>query len=90
MENLSQVIMQLIVLSILTTLLWSWLSSPILNLFKLKKENQELKYKLKELSVSDYNKTKDLLPELIRLCHPDKHDNSSLSNKVTKWLLSQK
>ncbi len=90
MENLPQAIIQLIALSILTTLLWSWLSSPILNLLKLKKENQELKSKLKELSASDYNETKDHLPELIRLCHPDKHDNSFLSNKITKWLLSQR
>lgn len=28
--------------------------------------------------------------KLIRLCHPDKHKNSELSNQVTKWLLAQR
>lgn len=31
---------------------------------------------------------KERLPLLIRLCHPDKHDNSQSSNDITKWLLS--
>jgi hypothetical protein len=32
----------------------------------------------------------DILHKLIILCHPDKHNNSELSNKMTVWLLEQK
>lgn len=32
----------------------------------------------------------DLLPILIRLCHPDRHANSEASNRATAWLLSQR
>ncbi len=28
------------------------------------------------------------LGKLIRLCHPDRHGNSSMSNEVTQWLLT--
>jgi hypothetical protein len=28
--------------------------------------------------------------KLIRLCHPDRHANSELSNEVTRWLLAQR
>lgn len=90
MENLPQVITTLIVLSISTTILWSWLSSPVLNLLNLKKENKELKAKIKELSMINCPEISEHLPELIRLCHPDRHQNSTSSNKVTKWLLSQR
>lgn len=27
------------------------------------------------------------LPELIRLCHPDRHGGSTASNRITAWLL---
>lgn len=30
------------------------------------------------------------LDRLIRLCHPDKHDNSDAATKATQWLLSIK
>lgn len=30
----------------------------------------------------------DMLPLLIRLCHPDKHNNSEAANRVTAYLLS--
>ena len=30
----------------------------------------------------------DILRSMIRLCHPDRHDNSQVSNKVTQYLLS--
>lgn len=32
----------------------------------------------------------EMLNRLIRLCHPDKHDNSKASNEVTAWLLDQR
>jgi hypothetical protein len=32
----------------------------------------------------------DMLKRLIRLCHPDRHNNSELANEVTKWLLDQR
>ena len=32
----------------------------------------------------------DMLARLIRLCHPDKHDNSEMSTKATAWLLEQR
>lgn len=31
-----------------------------------------------------------MIQRLLRLCHPDKHNNSETSNEVTKWLLSQR
>lgn len=33
---------------------------------------------------------KRIVMQLIRLCHPDKHQNSPLSTKVTQWLLKQR
>jgi hypothetical protein len=33
---------------------------------------------------------RDLLPKLIRLCHPDKHANAAAANEVTRWLLEQR
>lgn len=32
----------------------------------------------------------DLLPKLIRLCHPDRHGGSKAANEVTSWLLEQR
>lgn len=32
----------------------------------------------------------DVLKLLIRLCHPDKHGNSSAANRATTWLLRQR
>lgn len=31
--------------------------------------------------------SRDRLRQLIQLCHPDKHGNSSTSEDVTRWLL---
>jgi hypothetical protein len=31
-----------------------------------------------------------MLARLVRLCHPDKHDNSLASNEATAWLLGQR
>ena len=31
-----------------------------------------------------------MINSMIRLCHPDKHENSQASNDVTKWLLSKR
>jgi len=36
------------------------------------------------------NELKEMLPLLIRLCHPDRHSNSETSNKATQWLLKQR
>ncbi len=32
----------------------------------------------------------DLLKSMLLLCHPDRHNNSQASNKVTTWLLQQR
>ena len=32
----------------------------------------------------------EMINRMIRLCHPDKHDNSEASNQVTAWLLDQR
>ncbi len=31
-----------------------------------------------------------MLARLVRLCHPDKHNNSPASNEATGWLLGQR
>ena len=31
-----------------------------------------------------------LLPKLIQLCHPDKHNNSTTAVEVTQWLNQQR
>ena len=31
---------------------------------------------------------KDNIKKLVFLCHPDKHGNSDMSNKITAWLLN--
>lgn len=33
---------------------------------------------------------KAMLDRMIRLCHPDKHNNSETAKEVTQWLLSQR
>jgi hypothetical protein len=30
------------------------------------------------------------IKKLLALCHPDRHDNSELSNEVTRWLINQR
>ena len=30
------------------------------------------------------------IEQLIRLCHPDKHDGNSVATEVTQWLLSMR
>lgn len=32
----------------------------------------------------------EMINRLIRLCHPDKHDNSKAANEVTVWLLAER
>lgn len=90
MENLPNIVMATFVLFALTTIFWSWLSSPVLRLLNLHKENKELKAKIEELSTINCPEISEHLPELIRLCHPDRHGNNNSSNKITKWLLSQR
>lgn len=31
-----------------------------------------------------------MLPRLLRLAHPDRHQNSEMSNKATAWLIAQR
>lgn len=60
---------------------------------ELEYENRQLRMRLarfelasaQELAIPD-----DMLPRLIRLCHPDRHGNSESSNKATAWLLAQR
>ena len=51
-------------------------------------ENQRL---MRILSEERLRKTlpAETVRKLLMLAHPDKHDNSKLSNEVTRWLLSQ-
>ena len=35
----------------------------------------------------DQNELSCRLRDLIKLCHPDKHGNSKLSNNITSWLI---
>lgn len=32
----------------------------------------------------------EMINRMIRLCHPDKHNNSEVSNQVTAWLIDQR
>lgn len=34
--------------------------------------------------------SQDKVNELIKLCHPNRHNNSKESNEMTKWLLAQR
>jgi hypothetical protein len=38
-------------------------------------------------SVVNFRLSEEFLEKLIMLCHPDKHDNSKMSNEVTQSLL---
>lgn len=59
----------------------------------------ELKCKIRQLEITnkflnDFIEntilTKSDLNKLLQLCHPDKHDNSNISNEMTKKLLKIK
>jgi hypothetical protein len=45
---------------------------------------------IKQSSPSTGGLDKDRLRKLIHLCHPDKHNNSTLATEMTQWLLSQR
>ena len=34
--------------------------------------------------------SKNVIKDLLVLCHPDKHDNTELSGKMTRWLIQQR
>jgi hypothetical protein len=69
---------------------------------KLKKERRRsraLRKELKELKAQPVPVpepavagalTQKQVMSLIKLCHPDKHKNSDLSGRVTRWLLTQR
>jgi hypothetical protein len=40
-------------------------------------------------SVEDGELTEKRIRALLQLCHPDKHNSSTLSTEATKWLLGQ-
>lgn len=44
----------------------------------------ETEYKTVYKNLPDFDKT--MVRKLLQLCHPDKHDQSELSVKVTQWL----
>ncbi len=51
-------------------------------------ENDRLKALLAQQAAPTLDAAR--IKQLLMLCHPDKHDNSSLSTEITKWLLSQR
>lgn len=62
---------------------------------ELQTEIEELEEELEENkndenSDDNANLTEAQVKALLRLCHPDKHSNSKLSNEVTKWLLAKR
>lgn len=63
---------------------------------KLEKKLAEAEDKLVEAEIGEKENsgntdlTEKQLKALLRLCHPDKHSNSELSNEVTKWLLKMR
>lgn len=60
---------------------------------ELEAQNTRLKSKYRMLSkkVAEKQATPSLpIKDLLRLCHPDRHQNSPLATKITQWLLSQK
>lgn len=70
----------------------------------LKRENEELKATVQRLkaevraakktqrgpSSAEPGLTRERVLSLVKLCHPDRHNNSELSTEVTKWLLDMK
>jgi hypothetical protein len=48
------------------------------------------KLQLMETSYNTLTIPDDMLARLIRLVHPDRHENSAQSNQVTAWLLLQR
>lgn len=58
---------------------------------KNKKQEQEyLKQTIYELENRKQNIDKETLKQIIYLCHPDKHNNSELSNKIFCFLRGMK
>ena len=60
---------------------------------ELETQNKRIKAKYRALakkSVQETSKPTLPLKDLLRLCHPDRHQNSPLATRMTQWLLSQK
>lgn len=61
---------------------------------QLETENQQLRMRLARFEMltraQEVEIPGDMLPRLIRLCHPDRHGNNESSNKATAWLLGQR
>jgi regulator of replication initiation timing len=56
----------------------------------LKEDNELLLSRTASLGHSTATIPQDVLRRMINLCHPDKHDNSKMSNKITTWLMDQR
>jgi hypothetical protein len=74
-----------------------WLAaekSKVDRIAELESENRQLRTRLARFEMltreQEVEIPGDLLPRLIRLCHPDRHGNSESSNRATAWLLAQR
>lgn len=57
-------------------------------LVELRLENARLRFSLADTSTGAI--PHDILKQLIRLAHPDRHGNSQAANEATAWLLTQR
>jgi hypothetical protein len=57
---------------------------------RLKAEVRTAKKNQRDPAPSDPGMTRERVLSLVKLCHPDRHNNSELSTEVTKWLLDIK
>jgi len=55
---------------------------------RLHQDNAELRMALQRSRPLPDEGLRGRLDDLIKLCHPDRHDNSERSNAITQWLLS--
>jgi len=56
----------------------------------LRKENEAMRLLLKRAEHTRNEMPRDVLNKLIRLVHPDRHNNSQAANEATAWLLLQR
>jgi hypothetical protein len=57
--------------------------------YKKKKQKEEVKKEPQPRVVTE-KIPEEIIFALIKLCHPDRHNNSKLSNDATKWLLEKR
>lgn len=55
---------------------------------KLEQMKSELEGRPRSRSLSSLSLPEDIKKRLVMLCHPDRHNNSEMSNKVLQWLNS--